>query len=177
MPGSRGRGTGYDDIRGDQGDEMRRIGIAGACIFAVLAIAVVGSTSAMALSLPEAGRCVKVTRGTGAYSTATCVAHATKGGGTYEWMPVSATEKQTFTGSSNETKLTTVGHPTIHCIDTNLSGEWTGPKTASVTLELQGCQSPTEQTCQSTQPPKTLTEIKTLPLEDRKSTRLNSSHA
>src|SRR5207248_9358831 len=54
---------------------------------------------------------------------------------------------------------------TIHCIDTNLSGEWTGPKTASVTLELQGCQSPTEQTCQSTQPPKTLTEIKTLPLE------------
>jgi hypothetical protein len=144
---------------------MKGIRIWGACLFAALAAGAVSASPALAVSLPEAGRCVKVAIGKGAYSGGNCLTHATKGGGTWEWTPVTSTEKQAFSGSGGETTLTTAGHPTIKCIDANFTGEYTGPKTATVQIEFQGCQNPTEQSCQSIQNSSNKTEIATFPLE------------
>jgi uncharacterized cupredoxin-like copper-binding protein len=141
---------------------MKGIRIAGACLLAVLATGAVAASSAMANTLPEAGKCARVALGAGVYSSGTCTAHAKTGRGVYEWTPVSSTDKATFSGTGGETTLTTVGHPTIKCIDANLSGEWRNPKTATVEIEFQGCATPAEQQCQSGT---AKSEIKTLPLE------------
>jgi alpha-tubulin suppressor-like RCC1 family protein len=111
--------------------------------------------------LPEVGRCVKVPVGTGRYSGGNCVTLA-KGelGRKYEWMPVTPTEKPAFSGSGGETTLTTAGHSAIKCIVANLSGEWTGPKTASVSVELEGCLTAGGAQCQTVTNPQTKSEIK-----------------
>jgi alpha-tubulin suppressor-like RCC1 family protein len=111
--------------------------------------------------LPEAGRCVKVATGTGKYSGAACLALATKTNAKkYEWMPASVTEKLAFSGSGLETTLTTAGHSTIKCIATNIGGEWTGPKSASVNVEFQGCYNAQGQQCQTVTNPQNKSEIK-----------------
>jgi Regulator of chromosome condensation (RCC1) repeat len=111
-------------------------------------------------NLPEAGRCVKVAAGTGKYSGANCLTLATKPvAKKYEWMPASVTEKLAFSGSGLETTLTTAGHSTIKCLATNISGEWTGPKTASVNVEFQGCTTPTGAQCQTVTNPQNKSEI------------------
>jgi hypothetical protein len=145
---------------------MKGIRTMGACLLAALSIVAVAASSALAANaLPEAGRCVKVPIGTGAYTAGTCITHSTKGGGTWEWIPVSSTEKQTFLGSGTEVTLTTAGHPPIKCIDANVNGEYSGPKTATVTVEFQGCTNPAAAQCQSVQNPNNKSEIKTFPLE------------
>jgi alpha-tubulin suppressor-like RCC1 family protein len=115
--------------------------------------------------LPEVGRCVKVATGTGAYQGPNCIALEKAGGkfGKYNWIPVSATEKQTFGGTGGETVLATVGHSTIKCIAANISGEWRGSKTATVQIEFQACTNAKGQQCQSN--PQNKSELKTLPLE------------
>jgi len=143
---------------------MKGLRISVMCVSAVLAICLVSAGTASA-SLPEAGRCVKVAKGTGIYAGSSCVTLAKPGKGTYEWTPVSATEKQTFSGSGLETILTTVSHPTVKCLAANLAGEWTGAKTATVTIEFQACTSATGQQCTSPTNPQNKTEIKTMPLE------------
>jgi hypothetical protein len=110
--------------------------------------------------VPEIGRCVKVATGAGVYGGANCTTVAKVGKGTYEWTPVSQTEKQAFSGSGLETILTTVGHSTIKCLAANFSGEWTAPKTASVTVEFQGCYNAQSQQCQTVTNPQNKSEIK-----------------
>jgi alpha-tubulin suppressor-like RCC1 family protein len=111
-------------------------------------------------NLPEAGRCVKVATGTGKYSGASCLTLATKPvAKKYEWMPASVTEKLAFSGSGLETTLTTAGHSTIKCLAANISGEWTGPKTASVNVEFQGCTTPAGAQCQTVTNPQNKSEI------------------
>jgi hypothetical protein len=147
---------------------MKRIRIWGLCLSTALAIGVFGVSPALAAThaLPEVGKCAKVPTGTGAYKTANCVTVATGAFGKYEWTAVSATEKQTFTGAGLETILTTAGHATIKCTAANIAGEWTGPKTASVTIEFQACvNATTGEQCQSPTNPQNKSEIKTLPLE------------
>jgi alpha-tubulin suppressor-like RCC1 family protein len=101
-------------------------------------------------NLPEIGRCVKVTAPNGTYSDGACTKLATgELGKKYVWIPVSQTEKQTFSGSGLATTLTTAGHSTIKCITADFSGEWTGPKTASVTVILEGCTNAQNQQCQT----------------------------
>jgi alpha-tubulin suppressor-like RCC1 family protein len=110
--------------------------------------------------LPEAGRCVKVATGTGKYSGAGCLALATKPTTKkYEWMPASFAEKLAFLGSGAETALTTVGRPTIKCLAANFSGEWTGPKTASVNVELQACTNAAGAQCTTVTNPNNKSEI------------------
>ncbi|HEY4427081.1 MAG TPA: hypothetical protein VGN08_02650 [Solirubrobacteraceae bacterium] len=140
------------------------------CLLAVLSIAVFAVSSASAASLyevkglPEIGKCVKTPVGQGIYAGSSCITVAKKAGtGKYEWTQVNASEKQTFKGTGGETKFVTAGHGTIKCIDANLTGEWRGPKTATVEIEFQGCENSHEQVCQTTPPNKS--EIKTLPLE------------
>jgi alpha-tubulin suppressor-like RCC1 family protein len=111
-------------------------------------------------NLPEVGRCVKVAVGTGKYSGAACLTLATKTNAKkYEWMPVGVTEKPAFLGSGLETTLTTAGHSTIKCLAANFSGEWTGPKTASVNVEFQACTSSTGAQCQTVTNPNNKSEI------------------
>jgi hypothetical protein len=142
---------------------MKGIRITGLCLLAVLAVSAMAASSASAVTIPQVGRCVKVATGAGAYTGAQCLALETHKKGKYEWIPVSSSEKQTFLGSGGETILATAGHSTVKCIAANFVGEWTGPKTASVTVELQGCTNAKSEQCQSN--PQNKSEIKTLPLE------------
>jgi hypothetical protein len=105
---------------------------------------------------------VKVAEGTGVYKGPLCITKETKSKGKYEWTQANVTEKLTFKGSGLETRLLTAGHPGIKCVTANLTGEWTGGKTASVTIEFQGCVNALNQQCQSGA---NKSEIKTLPLE------------
>jgi hypothetical protein len=142
---------------------MRVSRIIGACLAASLAIAIGGAGVANA-EVPEFGRCVKVTLGTGKYTSATCLTKSTApSNARYEWTPVSGTEKLTFAGTGAEPTIITAGHPTISCPSANLSGEYTGPKTASVTIELQGCLDQNTKQCQT--PAATKSQIKTFPME------------
>jgi hypothetical protein len=142
---------------------MKGIRITGLCLLAVLAVSAMAASSASAVTIPQVGRCVKVATGAGAYTGPQCLALETHKKGKYEWIPVSSSEKQTFLGSGGETILATTGHSTIKCIAANFVGEWTGPKTASVTVEFQGCTNAKKEQCQSS--PQNKSEIKTLPLE------------
>jgi hypothetical protein len=145
---------------------MKRVKISGLCLLLALTASAASAALAQAAthSLPEAGRCVKVATGAGVYTSATCVTVATNGRGKYEWTPVSVTEKQTFSGAGGETTLATSGHQTIRCVTANFSGEYTGPKTATVQIEFQACTNPQGLQCQSISP-QNKSEIATLPLE------------
>jgi hypothetical protein len=147
--------------------DMKVIRVGQICLLAVLALAAFGASSSSAApyevhALPEAGRCVSTALGKGIYKGGQCVTVAKPGTGRWEWVPASASEKLTFLGAGEESKLTTVGAPTIKCINANLNGEWRNPKTATVEIEFQGCQNPQEVQCQSGS---AKSEIKTLPLE------------
>jgi hypothetical protein len=147
--------------------DMKVIRVGQICLLAVLALAAFGASSSSAApyevrALPEAGRCVSTAIGKGVYKGGQCVTVAAPGTGRWEWMPANATEKLTFSGSGEESRLTTVGAPTIKCINANITGEWRNPKTATVEIEFQGCQNPQEVQCQSGT---AKSEIKTLPLE------------
>ncbi|HEY4450366.1 MAG TPA: hypothetical protein VGN13_02085 [Solirubrobacteraceae bacterium] len=124
----------------------------------LVAIAVPAASAA----LPEVGRCVAVVKGAGKYKGGACITNAPSGG-SFEWMPATATEKQTFKGSGSSVVIATAGHPTLTCVTANISGEYTGPKTATVELELQACTEPSGKQCQTT--PAQPSEIKSVPLE------------
>ena len=137
---------------------------------ALILAAIIAALMTMAISspaqaappanLPEVGRCVKVAAGTGKYSGVACLTLATKPvAKKYEWIPASLTEKLAFSGSGLETTLTTAGHSTIKCLATNIGGEWTGPKTASVNVEFQGCYNAQSQQCQTVTNPQNKSEI------------------
>jgi hypothetical protein len=135
-----------------------------------LAIGAIGMSNASAAEyevkgMPEVGRCVKVATGTGVYKGANCLAveHSSKKLGKYNWIGATLSEKLTFSGSGGESVLTTEGHSTIKCIAANLTGEYTGGKTATVSIEFQGCTNAKNEQCQSN--PQNKSEIKTLPLE------------
>jgi hypothetical protein len=131
-------------------------------------LAVVGGTIAVPTAsalraLPEAGRCVKVATGAGAYRGGACTVLETGKLGKYEWMPASATEKLTFSGGGLEPTLASVGHPTIKCITANITGEYTGPKTVTAQLEFEGCINANKQECHTK--PTDAALITSLPLE------------
>src|SRR6202035_311601 len=154
----------FGESRGGQGDRtMKGIRITGLCLLAALASSAALAGSASAVTIPQIGRCVKVATGAGAYTGAQCLTLETHKKGKYEWVPVSSSEKQTFDGTGGETTLKTTGHSTIKCIAANFVGEYTGPKTATLTIEFQGCINSKGQQCQSN--PQNKSEIKTLPLE------------
>jgi len=148
---------------------MKVIRVGQRCLLAALVFSAIACASASASSpyeirgLPEVGRCVKVPTGKGAYKGGLCITLETKGLGKYEWTQANVTEKFTFAGSGLESILTTPGHPKIKCVAANIAGEWTGGKTASVTIEFQGCTDPLGHQCSSN--PQNKSEIKTLPLE------------
>jgi hypothetical protein len=147
---------------------MKVIRVGQSCLLAVLVLAAFATAGASAAEyevkgLPEIGKCVKTAIGKGVYAGSSCITVAKPGRGRYEWTQVNAAEKQAFSGTGGETTFATAGHGKIKCIDANFTGEWRGPKAATVEIEFQGCQNDKEQLCQTTPPNKS--EIKTLPLE------------
>jgi hypothetical protein len=113
-------------------------------------------------ALPEVGRCVKVpgvkeeveegvveTVFHGAFENSTCVGENLANHGKFEWLPGPGANSK-FTGASAATTLETVGHAAIKCAAGAYAGEYTGPKTATETIKLTGCQRTlTKQACQS----------------------------
>ena len=136
----------------------------GVGVAAALVMMVFASTAGAAV--PEWGKCVKVATGTtGAYTGATCVTKATKVPGKYEWHPLTSEEKDTFSVSATEITLGTEGRLPVKCTIGNISGEYKGPKTASVKIELQACINAEGKACTGVTSPQTKSEIEMLPLE------------
>jgi hypothetical protein len=108
---------------------------------AVLGALVVSAAFAVSAQaeLPELGRCVAVPPGTGEYSSGHCI-NAVAGTGNHDWMPGPGAEKK-FEGSSSEAViLETVGRRQVRCSKPpTYSGEYTGPKTATVNIKLTEC--------------------------------------
>jgi alpha-tubulin suppressor-like RCC1 family protein len=90
--------------------------------------------------LPQVGRCVKVAGKKGAYKYKNCVKQAVGATGAYEWEPGPGA-KPGFNVEAAEAKLETVGHEKVNCAGSEISGDWTGPQTATVNVELRGCAS------------------------------------
>jgi hypothetical protein len=132
--------------------------IIGGCL---ASLALAASSPAQA-ALPEVGRCVKVALGKGAYRDGKCLTHETGTRGKWEWMPASTTENLSFSGGGSAVKIATAGHEAIECAVANLKGTFTGPKTATSELELQGCANAKGESCGSAG---NENEIKSNPLE------------
>jgi hypothetical protein len=129
--------------------------IAGLCLAAVFATGAIAATTASAeveyplTGLPELGRCVKVgTGGLYKYKNCTGKQSATKKGA-YEWK-AGPGGKPKFTVEIGEVEIETVGKANVSCGSSELTGQWTGGKTASVNLRFQGCVNVnTAKSCQS----------------------------
>src|ERR1700682_3211521 len=127
---------------------MKRAKILGLCLIAVLTGSAIASAAASA-ALPEFGRCVKVTTPhTGAYKGNNCLIPA-GGTGAYNWEPGPGAAKK-FEGAGETATLETVGKQKIQCGGSTFTGEYTGAKTETVTLNLINCADvSTAQLCQS----------------------------
>jgi hypothetical protein len=141
---------------------MKRIRMMGTCVVVALGVSAAAAATASA-ALPEFGRCVPAAeKRTGEYAGVHCVKPA-GGKGNYNWLPGPGENKK-FAGSAGPVTLETVGGFKVHCSSGDFTGEYTGAKTASVTLALVGClRSGTEQKCQTT--PLKEGEIETVPIE------------
>jgi len=131
---------------------MKRMRIAGLCLVAVCAIGVssaAATASAYELTgVPELGRCVNVGSG-GLYKYKSCVKGTSTGPGAYEWQPGPGA-KGSFFVEIGEVELETVGKAKVSCGFSELTGQWTGGKTATINLRFQGClNTGTLKSCQS----------------------------
>jgi hypothetical protein len=123
---------------------MRMIRTVGACAVA-LALCGAGATSASAAEypltgLPEIGRCLKVTAGTGHFNTGQCLGVDKDGNdGSWEWKPGPG-EHGTFKIIFTSVTFETVGGNKINCTNGQLTGEYTNGKGLKVSKTLlQGC--------------------------------------
>src|SRR5438105_5962429 len=117
---------------------MRRIRIVGLCSLAVAASGAIAAEGASA-ALPELGRCVPVAS-VGAYGGAACVRKAPAHNGNYEWEPGPGTKPGFQAVLIGEVLLETVSGEKIVCGPSEIKGQWTGAKSASLNLEFHGCQ-------------------------------------
>jgi len=139
---------------------MKRTGTIVIYVLAALAASAVGAVTAVAAA-PELGRCVQVAPRTGEFG-GHCIIKAAAGRGRYDWLPGPG-EKKKFVGSGEATTLETVGKVRIECTASEFNGEYTGAKTAAVTVIFVGCADPAKQLCESN--PTKIGEIETLSLE------------
>jgi hypothetical protein len=113
---------------------------------ALVAVGLVAAFAAAQASaaLPELGRCEPA--GTsGKYKYKNCIIPAS-GNGAFEFHPGPGA-KPKFEASIATPQLQTVGGKKVGCSVGGISGEWTGPKTATITsLAFEGCGSATQHT-------------------------------
>jgi hypothetical protein len=131
---------------------MKRI--IGLCGVVMLALLVPVAAPAQA-ALPELGRCVKAADNKGAYRSAFCITPTPPGGkGKYNWLPGPGAKKK-FSGTGEPTVLEAANKRKIECGGSTFEGEYTGPKTETVTVLLIGCTDvATKRPCQSGGPPR-----------------------
>jgi hypothetical protein len=102
---------------------------------------------ANALPLPDLGRCQKVEPNAegkklvyhGSYLNSGCTEETLEKTGKYEWTTGPGPNKK-FTGATKALTLQAVGGAAVTCTASTSAGEYTGPKTQTVTLTLTGCQ-------------------------------------
>jgi len=99
-------------------------------------LAAVAGTSASAAA-PEFGKCVPAVGKTGEYIGSHCTAPA-GGTGKYNWV-AGPGAKPKFEGTSETAPLLEMPGLKISCSVATYNGEYTGAKTASVTVDLIGC--------------------------------------
>jgi hypothetical protein len=88
-------------------------------------------------ALPEFGRCIADTAGTGEYENASCTTPSTGGSGKYEWTSPSRPD---FDFTSGPAKFTTASGLTVSCAaSTTLEGEYSNGQTAAIALTFTGC--------------------------------------
>ncbi|MCW3027759.1 MAG: hypothetical protein JWN81_970 [Solirubrobacterales bacterium] len=137
---------------------MRKTGMVGVCIAGVLAVSALAGASASA-AVPEVGRCTRLTAPTGAYKYKSCVIPSPGHNGPFEFEPGPG-PKPKFSALISLVTLETVGKATVKCGSGEFSGEWTGPKTASLNLLFGGClNGATKKSCQTS--PTAQADIKT----------------
>jgi hypothetical protein len=105
--------------------------------------AVAGSRSVRAdRELPEIGRCVKAgvvkKVPTGGYVDAGCIEESLPHFGKFEWVPGPGATKG-FKASSLSVLLETTGGKKVKCASSSASGEYTGAKSATLGITLNGC--------------------------------------
>lgn len=111
-----------------------------ATMIATLSVAITSTAHAAPGALPELGRCVKLPLKTGLYKYKNCVVQAAGSKGSFEWEPGPGA-KPGFVAEASEVHLETVGGVKVGCASGEVSGAWTGSKTASVTITFRGCES------------------------------------
>lgn len=123
---------------------MRSSKLIGGLVAAVAMLSATASAGA-ATTLPELGRCVKLTKVNGKYAghykAANCVAVSPTNTGTYEFLPGPGPHnKFTATSAEPEPVLETTGLAKVACSSISVTGEYTGPKSLKATkVLLKGC--------------------------------------
>jgi len=118
------------------------------CVALVLALGAVTAAGASAAA-PEFGRCVKVAKGTGKFTTGKCTQEGV--GGSFEWIPGPGAMNKFSFAEKPETVVTweTVGGTKIVCRMGppngggevgNITGEYTGAKSVQLTFRLTECE-------------------------------------
>ncbi len=95
-------------------------------------------TPSGACSPPEFGRCVKVAKGAGKYSSSGCTSLG--GSASYEWSAGALAAAFTTSLASGSVTFETTAGSKIECTGETGAGQYTGPKTVgSETITLTGC--------------------------------------
>jgi hypothetical protein len=90
--------------------------------------------------IPSLGRCVKVTNRTGEYRGGKCLMLA-NGSGNYNWLPETG-GATSLSGHLGSVVLETTAGKRITCSSGSSQGQYTGAKTETVTVTLDGCERP-----------------------------------
>ena len=126
---------------------MRPMKLAAALFVALLTMGAALTANAAA-ALPEFGRCVPATTPkTGEYAGARCT-RPVAGKGSYNFIPGPG-EHPKFEGVNSLVVVLEMPKLTINCAAETFNGEYTGPKTVSVTVDLIGCANGAGKKCQS----------------------------
>lgn len=136
---------------------MGRIRIVGTFVGLALVLSAFAASAASAQP-PELGRCVKVeavkegkkTTYHGAYGNRGCTTLNAHKKGKYEWLPgPGAKNKYSGVAVAPSPLFRTTGGQTISCSDIVFKGEYTGAKTETATVTMDGCETPFHRPCQT----------------------------
>jgi len=122
---------------------MKRLRVLQYCLAGALMISAVATASAAATA-PEIGRCVKLAKANGEFTSSTCTVKETGtkiGKGPYEWEAGVAGPTKTFTDKAGIAKLETIHKSRVECKENLSEGEYTGPKTVGhMSVKFTGCE-------------------------------------
>lgn len=120
---------------------MRRLGVLGACLAAVSAVAAMETASASA-EAPEYGRCVNVAvlGKAGAFKNAGCTVKATVTEHKFEWESGPGSNPKFVSHMTSEkVSIETASGTKVSCTHLRNIGKITGPKTTVIQFVFEGC--------------------------------------